>query len=67
MTIATQNSKRTDLTICNRQIPQSRDCGKLCFCLTEQVPSDKNNLPSLSVGAVSSKVGNPVCHQFTNR
>ena len=38
---------------------QTRVRGKLCFCQTKQVSSDKNNLPSLPVGAVSSKVGNP--------
>ena len=51
--------KTSETAICNRQILFSRENSKLCFCLTEPVQSDKNApCPSLTVRAVSSKVGN---------
>ena len=37
--------KERTTAICDKQILLPCGNSKLCFCLTEQVPSDKNNLP----------------------
>ena len=43
--------KRRGTVICDKQILFSRENSKLCFCLTEQVPSDKNaTCPSFGRG-----------------
>lgn len=41
----------------DRRILCSNEQSKLCFCPTESILPYKNNLPSLTVGGFSSKVG----------
>ena len=61
MAKANKKNNRTYQVICDRQIPQTRVCGKLCLCPTEILLSDKNaTCPSPEGrGRFSSKVGKP--------
>ena len=65
---ANTTNKYVDQTICNRQIPCSREHGKLCFCQTKQVSSAKNlTCPPCRSGRFPPKSENVDGYQIINR